>query len=96
MRRVPVTITVLVDLDGVETVETKEVGEETHVIAKCGPYRNLVARVLKLDPAQPLGRVGLSSSWPVSRMAQRSRELCWELENAPALEPPKKRRAKAA
>lgn len=76
-------LTLNIDCDEGESIAVEPRGEEHHVIAARGRYRNLIARVVPVNPPVPVVAAGKS----VSRMVQRQRELAEELRNAPPIKP---------
>jgi hypothetical protein len=77
-------VTLDIDCDEDETVFVEPSGEEQHVIAQRGRSRNLVARVVPVNPPIPLEPAGGKA---VSRFVDRQRQLTHSLANAPPIKP---------
>ena len=90
--RKQLTLTLDLDCEDGETVETVRSGEEYHVISGLGRSRNLVARLVPVNPPIPIVQPGKPA---VSRFVDRQRQLAQLLATAPPL-PAKKRRATKA
>jgi hypothetical protein len=85
-----ITISLDIDLEEGESVSIERAGDEYRLIAQLGPSRNLIGRVVPVNPSIPMVSSG---GKPVTRMQDRENQLRHLLANAPPIQQKRRRAA---